>query len=133
MRVLQLPSTGLYRVLAVCDERGNCLLQEFLESLGANLRRNGDAMLELLERVAISGPPRNTEVSHQVHEHIWEFIKRDLRVFYFYDQNKVVVCTHGIIKKRQKTPKTDIEFALKTRERYFVAKAANKLMVVIEG
>jgi phage-related protein len=43
----------------------------------------------------------------------------NLRVFWFYDQDKVVVCTHGKIKKSQKTKKDDLEYAIELKKRYF--------------
>ena len=56
---------------------------------------------------------------------IWEF--RTLyngiayRLFSFWDTNKnsLVIVTHGIIKKSQKTPKKDIEKAENLRREYF--------------
>lgn len=56
---------------------------------------------------------------------IWEF--RTLyngvqyRVFAFWDDNTdtLVITTHGIIKKTQKTPKKDIEKAESIRKEYF--------------
>lgn len=56
---------------------------------------------------------------------IWEF--RTLyngisyRLFSFWDTNKnsLVIATHGIIKKTQKTPKKEIEKAENIRREYF--------------
>ncbi len=55
---------------------------------------------------------------------IWEFRAKvkgnQYRVFAFWDinKNKVVVCTHGLIKKTQKTPKKDIDKAEQLRKKY---------------
>ena len=56
---------------------------------------------------------------------IWEF--RTLysgncyRLFSFWDADTetFIIATHGIVKKRQKTPKKEIEKAEKIREEYF--------------
>ena len=40
------------------------------------------------------------------------------RIFCFFDQGKLVVITHGFQKKSQKTPKSEIEFALKLKLTY---------------
>ena len=56
---------------------------------------------------------------------IWEF--RTLyngihyRLFAFWDteNNTIVIATHGIIKKTQKTPKKEIAKAIEIRRRYF--------------
>lgn len=55
----------------------------FLENLSANFHKNRDAILELLEVTAITGPSRNTDISHQVDGEIWGVIKDRIRVFGF--------------------------------------------------
>ncbi len=56
---------------------------------------------------------------------IWEFRtlynKQFYRLFAFWDtdENKLVVATHGIVKKTQKTPKKEIEKAETIRKEYF--------------
>ena len=52
-----------------------------------------------------------------------------LRVFYFFDEGKVVVCTHGLVKKTQKTPKSDIKIDVRVREQYFAAKRQGNLVI----
>jgi phage-related protein len=55
---------------------------------------------------------------------IWEFraeysnIEYRLFAFWVQHQNTFVVCTHGISKKTQKTPKKEIEKAEQIRKRY---------------
>lgn len=41
------------------------------------------------------------------------------RIFCFFDEGKLVVLTNGFQKKTQKTPKKEIEKALKIKEEYF--------------
>jgi phage-related protein len=52
------------------------------------------------------------------------------RLFAFWDKTEktetVVISTHGIIKKTDKTPKNEIEKAEKLREKYFNNKNKNK-------
>ncbi len=40
------------------------------------------------------------------------------RIFCFFDQGQLVVLAHGFQKKTQKTPKKEIEKALKIKEEY---------------
>ena len=55
---------------------------------------------------------------------IWEFRVKyataQYRLFAFWDTDKkaLVVCTHGIVKKTQKTPKKEIEKAEQIRKQY---------------
>jgi len=44
------------------------------------------------------------------------------RIFCFFDDGKLVVLTNGFQKKTQKTPKQEIEKALKLREEYYADK-----------
>jgi len=41
------------------------------------------------------------------------------RIFCFFDQGQLVVLANGFQKKTQKTPKQEIEKALKIKEEYF--------------
>lgn len=56
---------------------------------------------------------------------IWEFrtlfngIKYRLFAFWDTEQNSIVVATHGVIKKSQKTPLKEIERAKTLRAEYF--------------
>ena len=40
------------------------------------------------------------------------------RIFCFFDRGQLVVLTNGFQKKTQKTPKKEIDFALKIKEEY---------------
>ena len=44
------------------------------------------------------------------------------RVFSFFDEGKLIVLVNGFIKKTQKTPKSEIEFAEKLKKQYFYEK-----------
>jgi phage-related protein len=133
VRVRRLPYQGPYTLYAACDARGACTLLEFLDGLGADLEKDSDRMLALLERVAQQGPVRNDKISHKIEGDIWEFIQGRLRVFYFYDEGRVVVCTHGLVKKTQKTPKGDIAMANRIREQYLAAKRQGDLVIEEEA
>jgi len=90
MRLLRIPVSGQFQVLSICDARGKSYLFDFLDGLGANFEPDADRMLALLERVASAGPPRNTDISHQIDGDIYEFIQGRLRVLWFYDAGRVV-------------------------------------------
>lgn len=48
-------------------------------------------------------------------EEIWEcriqYVSNIYRIFYFFDSHLVVVLTHGLVKKSQKTPQREISRA----------------------
>ena len=133
MRVRKLPLQGPYRVYATCDARGTPELLAFFEGLDANLQKDRTRMLALLEQVAEAGPPRNTVLSHKLDGNIWEFIRGRLRVCWFFDEGKVVICTHGFIKKTQKTPRAELRKANDRRKSYMEARVAGTLTIEDEG
>ena len=67
------------------------------------------------------------ELFKKLQDEIWEFRtkfnKSYFRLFAFWDKtdrnDTVVISTHGLIKKTDKIPKTEIERAEKLREKYF--------------
>ena len=48
------------------------------------------------------------------------------RIFCFFDEGKLVVLANGFQKKTQKTPKKEIEKAIKIREEYYEDKKQNR-------
>ena len=59
---------------------------------------------------------------------IWEFrtlfsgIQYRLFAFWDTEERTLVIATHGIIKKTQKTPRKEIQKAIEVRKRYFESK-----------
>ena len=70
------------------------------------------------------------ELFKKLNDNIWEFRtfynKTYFRIFAFWDksqgQQTLVLSTHGLIKKTDRTPKTDLEKAERIREQYFEQK-----------
>lgn len=121
---------GQYTVHAVCDRQGEAELLQFLEGLGANYRSSRDGMLNLLERCAEHGPPRNADLKHHLDDGIFELIKGQLRVLFFTDAGKLIICSHGFLKKSRKVPKKDIDAAKQARKHYQDAREANQLEIM---
>jgi phage-related protein len=88
-------------------------------------------MLRLLSFAAEQGPPRNVEISHKISGEIWELIAGRLRVLWFYDEGRLVVCSHGFVKRTRKTPPGEIERAQTSYDAYQAAKKARNLDVEI--
>ncbi len=76
----------------------------------------------------------NKELFKKLQDEIWEFRtlyrKTYYRLFAFWDKEDkmeaVVISTHGLIKKTDKTPKGEIEKAERSREKYFNEKNKKK-------
>lgn len=126
---LQRVRGGEWQVLAVCTDRGDCPLLEFLTGLEGGLVKDGRRTLKLLDRVALHGPARSTDISHQLGPGLWEFSQGRIRIFWFYDEGRLVVCSQGFVKKRQKIPASEIERAQEYQRRYLAAKTQADLEV----
>jgi phage-related protein len=65
----------------------------------------------------------------KLNNEIWEFRtnydKQQVRLLGFWDptQKAIIICTHGFIKKTQKTPKSEILKAMNFRKQYLKNKA----------
>ncbi len=72
----------------------------------------------------------NSDLFKKLNEDIWEFRtlynKIQYRLFAFWDKTDekvtIVIATHGIIKKTQKTPKKEIDKAKEIKKLYFELK-----------
>ena len=95
--------------------------KEFLDGLDEKARD------KILYNVWKARSTNDKELFKKLHGEIWEFRTKFNRIYYrlfaFWDKtdknNTVVVSTHGLVKKTQKVPKSEIERAEKTREKYF--------------
>ena len=92
---------------------------EFLESIAVK------AVEKLIFNISKSQAVNDVRVFKKLkNSNIWEFraeySSNEYRLFAFWDkrENTLVVCTHGILKKTQKTPKKEIEKAERIRKQY---------------
>lgn len=92
---------------------GKCPIQDFLDSLSGKVAQKVTWVLNLLEDLDMV--PSSYFKKLQGTKEIWEcriqFGSNAYRIFCFFANNSVVVLTHGITKKSQKTPRHEIEKA----------------------
>ena len=101
---------------------------EFLENLDNKTREKVYYNIKKAQFV------NDNELFKKLNESIWEF--RTLyngmayRLFAFWDnadgKETLVVATHGILKKTQKTPSKEIKRAEEVRKQYLISKSKNK-------
>ncbi len=108
------------KVIFYRTETGKCFIEDFLESLPGKTAQKVTWVLSLLEEFDIL--PSNYFKKLTGSDEIWECrIKLGsniYRVFCFFFKSRVVILTHGIQKKTQKTPKGEIKKAEKYRQDY---------------
>lgn len=68
-------------------------------------------MLARLQVIAEAGPPRNVEICHRIETDIWQLEAGRIRVLWFYDEDRVVICSHGFMKASQRTPESEKRIA----------------------
>jgi len=90
----------------------------FIKSLDMKLQK------KIAYNIQKSREVNDTKILKKLTDEIWEFRtrfdKQQIRLLAFRDPNlnSLIVCTHGFIKKTQKTPKSEIKKALEFRKKY---------------
>lgn len=109
----------------VLEENGKCDLLSFFESLPAG---EMSKIERYLDRTKDYGLIRNTEIFKAIGNGLFEFRTwRGVRVFCFVDSGKLMVCTSGYIKKRNKLDNSEINRAEIWKRKYEFAKSENSL------
>lgn len=98
----------------------------FMDKLDGKTRAKVVFVIQKAKRV------QDPESFKKISLHIWEFRiryhKSQIRFFAFWNpfEKSVVICTHGIYKKTQKTPKHEIEKAERLRLLFIETKRNEK-------
>jgi len=96
-------------------------VKQFLDSIDEKSRE------KIIYNIWKAQRTNDNELFKKLQDEIWEFRtkynKTYFRLFAFWDKSDkvdtIVVSTHGIIKKTDKTPKKEIEKAERIRQQYF--------------
>jgi phage-related protein len=124
-----LPVAGRFKIYAL--KTGNsCLAEEFLDIQSSQMPDEVAKMMRLLDNAARDGQPRNKEKCNTLGDKIFEFKTKKLRLAWFWDAGCIIVCSHGWIKKSQKTPTGEIDRAIAARAAYFDAKDKNQIQIL---
>lgn len=120
---IRLEKYGLYAISYDKTESDypNCPTLSFLNELNRNHKAEVSKLARLFDYIAQNGPPRNIEKFRKLHsaEEIYEIKTTKVRILCFFDGEKIIICTHGFIKKSQKTPKNELHKAIQTKNAYF--------------
>jgi phage-related protein len=119
-------------IRAIADDDGEnkrCVIFEFVKEMGRKMPTELTKLSRLWSDTAQEGPPKNTEKFKPLtgSDGIYEFKTSKLRVLCFKDDGNYIICTHGFVKKSQKTPKKEITKAEDKKKDYFKAKKNGNL------
>lgn len=101
---------------------------ELLDSLRSKAGSVKDARIQYgqlvryIELLSINGTNLPTDIAKHLGDDIWELRPGFNRVFFFYHENDTYVLLHHFRKKTQKTPRREIDKAIKEREDYITRK-----------
>lgn len=87
---------------------GRCEAEEFLADLSATEQNK---LVPLLHRTAEHGLPSNEQKFKHIGDGIYEFKGFQARLFCFFDKGRLIILTHGCIKKRDRLDPGDIKKA----------------------
>ena len=79
-----------------------CLVQEFIDDCQVSDRKK---IIALLNRAADNGPPKNKEKFRAVKKTLWEFKSYQVRILCVFDNDRIIILSHGFIKKSKKRRK----------------------------
>lgn len=118
----------VWDVLAIADRRERTVWDELREDPHPHARK----MRALIQNIALHGPPHDQRKSKKLRDDIFEFRTGPkkgpkLRVFYFYDAGKMVICTHSVWK-REAVPE-EIDRAVAWKNRYLLARERGELEI----
>lgn len=128
---LKVIARARWRLYAICTARGDCPLEDFLADR-SQLGKDKDRMVRRLEAIAQHGPRYLPDISHQIEDEIWQTAQGQIRILWFYDQDRIIVCSHGFIKGTKKTPEAEKALARQALRAYRAAAASLGIMVIEE-
>lgn len=113
---------GAYCTVFALEVGNKCDLLEFLTEVQRNHRPLFVKAMRMIKRLATDGPMKNEQQCRCVGDGMFELKVRNsndsIRVFFFFDGQAVVICTHGVTKENKKVQSQDIENAKKYRDQY---------------
>ncbi len=99
---------------------------DFYESQVDNVQAKIEWTLQLIRTTQIIPEKYFQHMEKGIFEIRVEVGNNIFRIFSFFDKGNIIVLENGFQKKSQKTPKSEIEKALKIKEEYFNEKAKRK-------
>lgn len=100
-------------------ENGKQPAKDFILNLDDNMKSKALNEIELLEKYGNTlREPYSKYISEGIFELRIKYSSDISRIFYFFFIGKKIILTNGFIKKTQKTPKQEIEKAIKYKKDY---------------
>lgn len=114
MEVAEIYSGRKFVIYAI-TLHNRCPVEEFINALSETEQKK---VVKLLQFSADYGLPVNEEKFKKLEKDIWEFKSNKARILCFFEKEKIIITTHGFLKKTGKTPRGEIKKAKKIRDSY---------------
>ncbi|HNX19211.1 MAG TPA: type II toxin-antitoxin system RelE/ParE family toxin [Acidobacteriota bacterium] len=115
-------------VCGICndDEERTCDVLDLLVD-----HADGATCLAWLRKsIAEHGPPGNKEKSRRLSQYIYELKHKQLRLFYFFDEGRLIVVAHGAAKPSEKVLKRHVARAEQRRRAYMEARRTGDVTII---
>lgn len=128
---LRIVVSVLWKVVTPVGADGTCELLAFLSGLEGEVERDRDKVLRRLRLLAEQGCIRNEEQSRRVEgsASIFELKGDYVRVFYFFDRNQIIICSHGLLKPKKKKVLAEARKAELLRDEVTKARETGTLVI----
>jgi len=107
----------VFEIRAMTNEN-RCPVREFIDNLE---KKDQQKVMALLVRLADHGMLGNEQKFRKLEGKgagLWEFKSFQARILCFFDRERLVILTHGFVKKSNATPAVEIEKAVRLRKEY---------------
>ncbi len=108
-----------WKVVFYHREDGFCPVSAFIESLDVKMRAKVYRNIKILKQF---GPNLKEPLSKYLSNGLFElrttYSSNTTRIMYYFQFSNLIVLTNGFVKKTQKTPKKEIDLALKYKKDY---------------
>ncbi len=95
---------------------GTCEAEEYLKRLPD---KEKSKLMPLLQYTVQTGTIKNEQKFKSIGDGLFEFKGFQSRLFCFFEQGKIIILTHGCIKKRDKLDPAEVKKARSRKEEYF--------------
>jgi len=99
-----------------------CPAQEFIDTLQKKDQKKVSALLTRLADYGMLGNEEKFRKLEGKAADIWELKSFQVRILCFFDKERLLLLTHGFIKKSRGTPVSEIDKALRLRKEYVEGK-----------
>ncbi len=127
MEALLYQSCPVCRIYLLADGK-NCPAEDFLTNAEKLQYDEFAKLTKILDHSCDHGLLKNKQKVNTLGNGVFEFkTVGGLRLIWFWDANRIILCTHGFLKKRQTTPPAELVTAAKWKKAYETAKKTNQL------